>query len=46
VSYAEVLTMLDLSSVPVIDLIESDQAEDLQEGPNDWDLVLTEALSG
>ena len=35
--------MLDLISVPVIDLIESDQAEELRERHNDWEFVLTEA---
>jgi two-component sensor histidine kinase len=35
--------MLDLISVPAIDLIESDQAEELRERHNDWEFVLTEA---
>jgi two-component sensor histidine kinase len=35
--------MLDLISVPVIDLIETGQAEELRERHNDWDFVLTEA---
>jgi two-component sensor histidine kinase len=43
VSYAEVFKMLDLISVPAIDLIESDQAEELRERHNDWEFVLTEA---
>lgn len=35
--------MLDLISVPAIDLIEFDQAEELRERHNDWEFVLTEA---
>ena len=42
-SYAEVFIMLDLISVPVIDLLQPDQAEELRERQNGWDFVLTEA---